>query len=300
MAKGFRDYVERYRVTSGKGFRLKDIDPGDTAGLQADKEEARELLEDAKKRLTRLQEKLYAQDRWALLLVFQGMDAAGKDGTIKNVMSGLNPQGCQVTSFKAPSSEELDHDFLWRTMKAIPERGRIGIFNRSHYEEVLVVRVHPELLAKQRIPGELMGKDLWEQRYQDIGTMERYLTRNGIGVCKFFLHVSRDEQRRRLLGRLEDPAKNWKFSAADIVERKFWPQYQDAYQAAIGATATRHAPWYVVPADHKWFTRLMVAAAVIEALEEMNLAFPTVDRKQRKELAAFREALEAEGKGKGD
>jgi PPK2 family polyphosphate:nucleotide phosphotransferase len=295
MGSGFRRFIEPYRVTRGSGFRLKDIDPGDTGGLTADKTEAREMLDEEKERLRELQEKLYAQDRWALLVVLQGMDAAGKDGTIKNVMSGLNPQGCQVTSFKTPSSEELDHDYLWRTMKALPERGRIGIFNRSHYEEVLVVRVHPELLLAQKIPSTVVGKHIWEERFGDIRAMESYLARNGIVPLKFFLHVSRAEQRKRILERLQDPEKNWKFSAADLAERKHWDNYQAAYQDLIGNTSTDEAPWFVVPADNKWFTRLVVAAAMIDALDGMNLAFPEVTPAQRQELAVFRAALEAEG-----
>jgi PPK2 family polyphosphate:nucleotide phosphotransferase len=298
MGNGYRKFLEPYLVTRGKGFRLKDHDPRDTGGLAEGKEAARAQLEESKDHLRQLQEKLYAQDRWALLVVLQGMDAAGKDGTIKNVMSGLNPQGCQVTSFKSPSSEELDHDYLWRTLKAIPERGRIGIFNRSHYEEVLVVRVHPTLLRGQKIPDALLGKRLWEERYQDIRAMERYLARNGIVPRKFFLHLSRSEQRKRILERLADPKKNWKFSAADLEERKSWDAYQEAFEDAIRGTATEHAPWYVVPADNKWFTRLVVAAAMIEALEAMELAFPVVSARQRKELAVFRAALEAEGKAR--
>jgi PPK2 family polyphosphate:nucleotide phosphotransferase len=298
MGKSFRDYLEPYRVSSGKNFRLKDISPSDTGGLEEDKAAAKDIFEEQLKLLCDLQEKLYAQDSWALLLVLQAMDAAGKDGTIKHVLSGVNPQGCQVTSFKTPSSEELDHDYLWRAAKAFPPRGQLGIFNRSYYEEVLVVRVHQELLAKQKIPAQLVGKDIWEERYEDIVAVERYLGRNGICLRKFYLHVSREEQRKRLLARLEDPHKMWKFSAADAVERGFWDKYMEAYEEAIRATATEAAPWYVVPANHKWFTRLVVAGTVVEALEEMKLSFPTVDKAQRKELETVRLALEAEGKPK--
>lgn len=298
MGKGFRDYLEPYRVTSGKGFRLKDFRPDDTGGLVEGKQTAKAMLQEELELLCQLQEKLYAQDSWALLAVLQAMDAAGKDGTVKHVMSGVNPQGCQVTAFKSPSAEELDHDYLWRVMKAVPERGRIGIFNRSYYEEVLVVRVHPELLAKQKLPPKVLGKHIWEERYEDILCMERYLDRNGIVVRKFFLHLSREEQRRRLLGRLDDPDKTWKFSAADTVERGSWDAYMEAYEDAIRATATEAAPWYVVPADHKWFTRLVVAGTLVEALEGMELAFPKVDKAQRRELETLRLALEAEGKKK--
>lgn len=296
MGKGFRDYIAPYRVTSGKGFRLKDVRPDDTGGLVEGKRTAKAMLKEELELLRQLQEKLYAQDNWALLLVLQAMDAAGKDGTVKHVMSGVNPQGCQVTAFKAPSAEELDHDYLWRVMKAVPERGRIGIFNRSYYEEVLVVRVHPELLAKEKLPPKLVGKHIWEERYEDILWMERYLSRNGISVRKCFLHVSREEQRKRLLGRLDDPEKTWKFSAADTVERGYWDAYLEAYEDAIRATASEAAPWYVVPADHKWFTRLVVAGTLVEALEEMELAFPKVDKAQRRELETLRLALESKAK----
>ena len=298
MAKGFRDYIEPYRVSSGKNFRLKDFRPNDTGGLEQEKKKAKRMLQDELELLNELQEKLYAQDNWALLMLLQAMDAAGKDGTIKHVMSGLNPQGCQVTAFKSLSAEELDHDYLWRAMKALPERGRIGIFNRSYYEEVLVVRVHPELLAKQKLPPKLAGKHIWEERYEDIRCTERYLGRNGIVLRKFFLNVSREEQRKRLLERLDHPEKTWKFSTADTVERGFWDAYMEAYQEAIRATATEEAPWYVVPADHKWFTRLVVAGALVEALEEMKLAFPTVEKGQRRALEGLRHALESESKAK--
>jgi PPK2 family polyphosphate:nucleotide phosphotransferase len=292
------DFAKPYRVTNGRKFRLKDVDPGDSGGLKS-KEAAVELLRSGVQRLAELQDKLYAQDRWALLLVFQAMDAAGKDGTIKHVMSGVNPQGCQVYSFKAPSNEELDHDFLWRTTKALPERGRIGVFNRSYYEEVLVVRVHPEMLERQKLPPSLVGKHLWQQRFEDINCFERYVTRNGVAIRKFFLHVSRKEQKKRFMERLDQPEKNWKFSSADARERQHWDEYMEAYEDAIRNTASDHAPWYVVPANKKWFTRLVVAAAVIDALEDMDLHYPKVDDNQRKELEVARALLEAEGNGDG-
>jgi PPK2 family polyphosphate:nucleotide phosphotransferase len=293
------EFAKPFRVTNGRSFRLKDIDPGDTGDIKS-KQTAERWLHHGTERLCDLQEKLYAQDRWALLLIFQAMDAAGKDGTIKHVMSGVNPQGCQVYSFKAPSSEELDHDFLWRTNRCLPERGRIGIFNRSYYEETLVVRVRPDVLARQRLPPSLVSKNIWRQRFEDINSFERYATRNGIAIRKFFLHVSREEQKRRLLERLDKPAKNWKFSADDVQTRNDWKTYMGAYQDAIAHTSTPHAPWYVVPADHKWFTRLVVAAAVVEALEGMNLAFPTLSRAKREQLASARAALEGEGPGKSN
>lgn len=284
-----------YRVEDGRKFRLKDFDPGDTGGLKLEKEKAVELLDEGVGRLAALQDKLYAQDRRALLLVFQAMDAAGKDGTISHVMSGVNPQGCQVYSFKVPSSEELDHDFLWRTTKCLPERGRIGIFNRSYYEEVLVVRVHPKILDGQKLPPELVTKKIWKERCEDIASFERYLARNGVAVVKFFLNVSRKEQRKRFLARLEEPDKNWKFSLADAEERKYWDDYMTAYEEAIRSTATPWAPWYVVPADAKWYTRLVVSAAVIDALEKMDLAYPEVDAAKKAELEKARAALEARG-----
>ena len=287
-----KDFIRPYRIVDGKGFRLKDVDPADTGSLGSeDKQESRELLQSGVVRLADLQEKLYAQGHWALLLIFQAMDAAGKDSTIKHVMSGVNPQGCQVFSFKAPSHEDLDHDYLWRCMKALPERGRIGIFNRSYYEEVLIVRVHPELLKGQRIPPSLVTKHVWKERYEDINAMERYLGRNGVAIRKFFLHVSRGEQRKRFLDRLEEPDKNWKFSIADARERDHWAGYMDAYEQMIQRTASAHAPWFVVPADNKWFTRLVVAAAVIDALEDMDLAFPEVSTERRRELQAVRQLL---------
>ncbi len=288
-------FAKPFHITDGKPFRLKDIDPGDTGSLKSN-ENAREWLERGVARLSDLQEKLYAQDKWALLLIFQAMDAAGKDGTIKHVMSGVNPQGCQVFSFKTPSSEELDHDFLWRTMRCLPERGRIGIFNRSYYEETLVVRVHPELLEHQKLPPSLITKDIWQERFEDINAFERYLSRNGIVIRKFFLHVSREEQRQRFLSRLDEPEKNWKFSSADAREREHWDAYMAAYEDLLRHTSTRHSPWYVVPADNKWFTRLVVAAAVVDTLESLDLHFPKVDSEKRKDLAAAREALLAQEK----
>jgi PPK2 family polyphosphate:nucleotide phosphotransferase len=290
-SRRIRKFVERYRVDDGKGFRLKDHDPGDSHGIQS-KAEAEKMLARGVVRLSELQEKLYAQDKWAVLLIFQAMDAAGKDGAIKHVMSGVNPQGCQVFSFKAPTSEEIDHDFLWRTARRLPERGRIGIFNRSYYEEVLVVRVHPEILGKQKLPPKLVSRRIWEERFEDIAAHERYLARNGVCIRKFFLHVSKAEQKRRFLERLERPEKNWKFSSADAKERGYWKAYQRAYEDMIRATAAPHAPWIVVPADKKWFARLVVAAVVGDAMQELNLAFPVVTDAQRKELAAARRALE--------
>jgi PPK2 family polyphosphate:nucleotide phosphotransferase len=293
-SKQVRKLLDRYRVTGGKHFRLGDYDPADTAGSLLGKDHADALLAAGVKRLSELQERLYAQDRWALLCVFQAMDAAGKDGTIKHVMTGVNPQGVQVSSFKAPGPEELAHDFLWRSARALPERGRIGIFNRSHYEEVLVVRVHPDLLERQRLPPSLIGKHLWDERLEAIAGFESHLARQGTAILKFFLHISRREQRRRFLARLEEPEKNWKFSTADLAERAHWDKYQEAYEAAIKETATPHAPWFVVPADHKWFTHLVVVAALIEALERLDLAFPKVDPEHRAALEEARKRLEAE------
>ncbi len=284
-----------YAVTDGASFKLKKVDPSDTGAFSdADKPRAKEALAAGIDILSGLQDKLYAHDRWSVLLIFQAMDAAGKDGAIKHVMSGVNPQGCQVASFKVPSSEELDHDFLWRCQKHLPERGRIGIFNRSYYEDVLVVKVHPELLDKQKLPDAVRGKDIWDKRYKDIRHFEQYLANNGTIVRKFFLHVSRDEQKKRFLERIEDPAKNWKFSAGDIAERAHWDRYMAAYEDMIRATATKTSPWYVVPADNKWFTRIVVAAAVIDALSSLKLAYPTVTRAQKDALHAARAALEAE------
>jgi PPK2 family polyphosphate:nucleotide phosphotransferase len=292
IIKRARSFSKPFQVTDGSDFRLKDIDPGDTLGFGSeDKPRAREALTTGVAALAELQDMLYAQDRWAVLLIFQAMDAAGKDGTIKHVMSGVNPQGCQVYSFKTPSSEELDHDFLWRCMKYVPERGRIGIFNRSYYEETLVVRVHPEFLEKQTLPPELVTKDIWKERFQDIRSFERYLTRNGVVIRKFFLHVSKGEQKRRFLERLENPEKNWKFSANDIKERAFWGDYMTAYEDMVRLTSTPEAPWYVVPADNKWFTRTVVAAAVIETLDALNLHYPKVSDEKLKELAAAKQML---------
>jgi len=285
--------ARRFTVTNGRRFRLSDVDPGDTGGIES-KEHAAALLAAGLEQLQAEQEMLYAQGRWAMLLIFQAMDAAGKDSTIKHVMSGVNPQGCQVFSFKAPSAEELAHDFLWRTTKCLPERGRIGIFNRSYYEEVLVVRVHPQLLAAQRLPDELVTKRIWEERFEDINGFERHLMRNGVVVRKFFLHVSKAKQKERFLERLETPEKNWKFSAGDVAERQNWDDYMAGYEDMIRHTATAEAPWSVVPADHKWFTRLVVAATVVDALSELDLKFPKVDEEKRRQLAATRSALMSE------
>ena len=287
-----RELAKPYRVADGKKFRLKNVDPADTAWIKAEqKSEAKDALKEGVEAIAHLQEMLYAQDKWALLLIFQAMDAAGKDGAIKHVMSGVNPQGCDVHSFKAPTSEDLDHDFMWRCLKRLPERGRIGVFNRSYYEETLVVRVHPEILAKQKLPPGLVGKNIWQQRFEDIRNIEQYLTRNGVVIRKFFLYVSKDEQLKRFLSRIDEPAKNWKFSAADARERGFWDQYMDAYEDAIRHTATKEAPWYVIPADNKWFTRIVVGAAVIDALASLKLSFPTIDAAQREELVKAKELL---------
>ncbi len=297
LIKKAKSLAKSFRVEDGKKFRLKDFDPDETLGLEHEegiKDRAANLLQQGVDILAEMQEKLYAQDRWALLLIFQAMDAAGKDGAIKHVMSGVNPQGCQVFNFKAPSPEELDHDFLWRTSKCLPERGRIGIFNRSYYEELLVVRVHKELLAGQKLPSSLVTKKIWKERFEDINAYERYLNRNGIAICKFFLNVSRGEQKKRFLERLDNPDKNWKFSVADAQERGHWDDYMEAYEDLIRNTATDYAPWYVVPADNKWFSRLVVAAGIIEALDGLKLAFPKVDEEKRKELTAARLILEEE------
>ncbi len=292
FAKEARRLSRPYRVTKGKSFRLKDIDPADTGDLRSEgKARAKEVVEEGVEALAELQEMLYAQDRWAVLLVFQAMDAAGKDGAIEHVMSGVNPQGCQVFSFKAPSSEELDHDYLWRCLKRLPERGRIGIFNRSYYEETLVVRVHPELLARQKVPPDLVTDRIWDQRFDDIRSVERYLSRNGVLIRKFFLHVSKDEQKQRFMDRIDRPEKNWKFSIADAEERAFWDDYMHAYEDMIRHTATGYAPWYVVPADRKWFTRAVVAAAIVDALWSLDLKFPKVGKARRAELAEVRKAL---------
>jgi PPK2 family polyphosphate:nucleotide phosphotransferase len=299
--------IKRYRIDDPEHFKLAAFDPADTGGLDLDKDNARAMLEQDVERLAKLQERLYAHDRWALLVVLQAMDAAGKDGVIKHVMSGVNPQGCEVHPFKAPNAEELDHDFLWRVAMRLPQRGRIGIFNRSHYEEVLVVRVHPEMLAQQKLPPSLTlprkrgregrGQDIWKQRFKDIRGFERHLARNGVAVVKFFLHISKEEQRQRLLARVDEPAKRWKFSMTDIAERKLWDKYMDAYEDAIRATSREEAPWYVVPADRKWFARLVVAAAMIEALETLDLEYPKVEGKALEELQQVRAALVAEQRG---
>jgi PPK2 family polyphosphate:nucleotide phosphotransferase len=281
-----------YRIDHGKKFRLKDFDPATTRGVHS-KEHAEELLKKGIAEMADQQDKLYAQDNWALLLIFQAMDAAGKDGVIKHVMSGINPQGCQVHPFKEPSSEELNHDYLWRANKVLPERGHIGIFNRSYYEEVLVVRVHPEIMKNERIPEVLIGKDLWQERFEDIGNVERYLARSGVVIRKFFLNVSKKEQKRRFLERLENPEKNWKFSASDVRERKYWDDYMKAYEEMIVATSKKYAPWYVVPADNKWYTRLVVAAAVVDTLDGLKLSYPKVDPEKRKQLLAAKRELEA-------
>ncbi|MFN0066261.1 MAG: polyphosphate kinase 2 family protein [Limisphaerales bacterium] len=297
-----KEFVQRahevsrpFRVTRGGKFRLRDVDPDGTLWLKdADKKRAKEALQEGVQVLADLQERLYAQDRWAVLIIFQAMDAAGKDGAIKHVMSGINPQGCQVFSFKAPTSEEQDHDFLWRCLRHLPERGRIGIFNRSYYEETLVVRVHRELLARQKLPPRLVTKRIWRERFEDIRAFERYLARNGVAIVKFFLHVSRKEQKERFLERIKQPEKQWKFSEGDVRERGHWEGYMDAYEDMIRHTAAKHAPWYVVPADNKWFTRVVVAAAVIDALGRLDLHFPKVDAAKRRELARARKLLLAE------
>lgn len=295
------ELVAPYRVTNGGKFRLAAIDPDDTGpfahdehGDAVDRKRAKDMLRRGVDWLAEQQEVLYAQDRWSVLLVFQAMDAAGKDGTIKHVTSGINPQGCRVTSFKQPSAEELDHDFLGRSWRALPARGEIGIFNRSYYEEVLVVKVHPEILAAQKLPPQCTTDGIWERRYRDIGNFERYLADNGTVVLKFFLHVSKEEQKRRFLSRLDEPEKNWKFSAGDVAERRHWDAYQRAYEDAIRATAAEHAPWYVVPADHKWYTRLVVAGAIVHAIARMRLEYPRVGAEERRRLAVARAELEKE------
>jgi PPK2 family polyphosphate:nucleotide phosphotransferase len=287
-------FVKPYRIAKGKNFRLGDVDPGDTRKLDLDRKAADALLTKGIQRLSDLQERLYAQDRWSLLVIFQAMDAAGKDSVIKHVMSGVNPQGCEVHSFKAPTSDDLDHDFMWRCLSRLPQRGRIGIFNRSYYEETLVVRVHPELLARQQLPEALVGKKIWKERFEDINSIERYLARNGVRVCKFFLHVSKAEQRRRFLDRLDQPDKHWKFSASDIPERERWDEYMAAYEDMIRHTATPESPWHVVPADNKWFTRLVVAAAIINELESLKLSYPNVGAEAKEHIEAARISLERE------
>ena len=284
---------DRFRVRPDKKFRLEDHDPGFTGRFES-KEDGKRHLEKGLEKLRDLQEKLYAQDQWAVLLIFQAMDAAGKDSVVEHVMSGVNPQGCQVYSFKQPSSEELDHDFLWRTTRCLPERGRIGVFNRSYYEEVLVVRVHPQILAKQKLPTALVTDRVWKERYADIGAFERYLSRNGTVIRKFFLNVSKEEQRQRFLARLDQPEKNWKFAAADVEERQHWDEYMKAYEKMIEATTSEEAPWFVIPADHKWFTRLAVADVIVETLEGLDLHFPEVSEAQRQELQRARALLEGD------
>ncbi len=295
LIKRAKVFCKPYRVTKGKKFRLKDIDPQDIQHLSdADKPRSKEILQMGVEALAQLQEVLYANGKWSVLLIFQAMDSAGKDGAIKHVMSGVNPQGCEVSSFKSPTSEDLEHDYLWRCSKKLPSRGRIGIFNRSYYEELLVVRVHPEYLQKQKIPGDLITKNIWEERYQDIRSYERYLSRNGIAICKFYLHLSKEEQKRRFLERLDIQEKNWKFSSADMNERGYWDEYMQAYEDMIRETATPYAPWYVVPADNKWFSRLVVAAAVVDKLSRLGLQFPKVDANKLKELVAAKDKLESE------
>lgn len=295
LAQELDRYISPFRHDGSGKFHLKDHKTDERGDL--DKEKAQAVLESNKKRMIEFQEKLYAQDRWSLLIVFQAMDAGGKDSAIKAIFEGINPQGCEVHAFKAPSSKELDHDFLWRHMIALPERGRIGIFNRSHYEECLVTRVHPEILAKEKLPQKLVTKNIWKERFEDISAFERYLCRNGTVVLKFFLNVSKEEQRQRFLERLEDPAKQWKFSMDDIKERALWPRYQAVYQDIVRHTATSHAPWYVVPADHKWFARVVIGSVINAALEKLDLRFPRADRASLAEFDQVRKALEKEGKG---
>jgi PPK2 family polyphosphate:nucleotide phosphotransferase len=295
LIKRAKKISKSFRVTDGKGFRLKHFDPADTLDLKSeDKPKAQEALQNGVESLAELQDKLYAQDRWSVLLIFQAMDAAGKDGAIKHVMSGINPQGCQVFSFKAPTSEDLDHDYMWRCLKRLPERGRIGIFNRSYYEETLVVRVHEEILKKQKLPEKLVTKHIWDERFQDIRNIEKYLSRNGTIVRKFFLHVSKDEQKKRFLERIDNPEKNWKFSSADSKERGHWDDYMKVYEDMIRNTSTKDSPWYVVPADNKWFTRLVVASAVIDTLASLDLKYPEVEEAQLKELAEAKNLLNSE------
>jgi len=295
LADQLKSFVAPFRVDGSGEFHLKSHKTSEKGGL--DKEKGEKIIEANRKRLNDFQEKLYAQDRWSLLLIFQGMDAAGKDSAIKSVFEGVNPQGCEVTSFKQPSTKELDHDFMWRAMVALPERGRIGIFNRSYYEECLVVRVHPEILAKEKTPPKLVTKNIWRERFEDIAAIERYLARNGTVILKFFLNVSKKEQRERFLDRLDEPAKNWKFSMADIAERALWARYQAAYQDVIRHTSTNLAPWHVVPADHKWFARVVIGSAIVAALEKLDLHFPKVDKAELSEFKQVRQALLEEGTG---
>jgi PPK2 family polyphosphate:nucleotide phosphotransferase len=292
MKKKAEKLAHKFCIEDGKDFRLKDFDPADTGEWRA-KEHAAKALQAGIERTAELQDMLYAQDNWALLLIFQALDAAGKDGAIKHVMSGVNPQGCQVYSFKTPSEVELQHDFLWRTTRDLPERGHIGIFNRSYYEEVLVVRVHPEILKSQKLPEALVGKNIWQERFEDIRCFERHMARSGTVIRKFFLHISKKEQKKRFLARLEEPEKNWKFSAGDIHERTYWDEYQSAYEDMIRNTATKHAPWHVVPADNKWFTRLVISSVIVDTLESLHLSYPKVDTAKKKELEEGRHVLEA-------
>ena len=292
LFKRARKFAKPFCITDGKEFKLKHFDPEDTLGLKSeDKPKAQEALKNAVELLAELQDKLYAQDRWAVLLIFQAMDAAGKDGAIKQVMSGINPQGCQVFSFKVPTTEELDHDFMWRCIKCLPERGRIGIFNRSYYEETLIVRVHEKILQSQKLPEKFITKNIWDERFQDIRNFEKYLTRNGVIIRKFFLHVSKEEQKKRFLERIDNPEKNWKFSSTDAKEREYWDEYMKAYEEMIRNTATKDSPWYVIPADNKWFTRLAVAAAVVDILASLNLEYPKVGEEKLKELAEAKRLL---------
>ena len=293
LAKQLKPYVDPFRVDGSDEFHLKSHKASEKGVL--DKDAAHKIVDINRGRMRELQEKLYAQDRWSVLLIFQGMDAAGKDSAIENVMSGINPQGCEVFSFKQPSSQELDHDFMWRTSKSLPERGRIGIFNRSYYEELLVVRVHPEILAKQRIPSQLVTRNIWRERFEDVAAFEKYLARNGTIVLKFFLNVSKDEQRKRFLSRLDEPSKNWKFSLADVAERALWDKYQAAYQDVLRHTSAKHAPWFVVPADHKWFARVVISSAIVSAMEKLDLRFPEPEKGKSEELKKARDALEKDG-----
>jgi PPK2 family polyphosphate:nucleotide phosphotransferase len=296
LAARLKPFVAPFRFDGSGEFHLKSCKASEKGGL--DKEEGEKILEANRKRLSDLQEKLYAQDSWSLLVIFQGMDASGKDSAIKSIFEGVNPQGCEVTSFKQPTAHELDHDFMWRAMIALPERGRIGIFNRSYYEECLVTRVHHDLLGKEKIPRKLISPNIWRERFADITAFERYLTRNGTVVLKFFLNISKQEQRERFLDRLEQPAKNWKFSMSDVTERAFWPRYMAVYQDIVRETSTRFAPWHVVPSDHKWFARLVIGSTIVSALEELNLRFPRVDEASKEEFAKVRKALESEGRGR--
>jgi PPK2 family polyphosphate:nucleotide phosphotransferase len=291
-----KSFIAPFRFDGSGKFHLKSYKTDEKGGLN--KEQAQEILDANRRRLNDFQEKLYAQNSWSVLLIFQGMDAAGKDSTIKHIFEGVNPQGCEVHSFKQPTSQELDHDFMWRHMIALPARGHIGIFNRSHYEECLVTRVHPELLKQERIPAKLITKNIWRERFEDISAIERYLSRNGTVIMKFFLNISKEEQRKRFLDRLDEPAKNWKFSMADITERALWPRYMAVYQDIVRHTSSAAAPWYVVPADHKWFARVVIGSAIVSTLETLNLRFPRADKASLQEFEKVRKALLAEGKGR--